>query len=341
MTTLPLTVLSQNNLKITVAWTPPAGVAGYVFSRDGQRVSSTFDPAKSQVTFGIPDGQPHTFAVEALGALASGSVGVNQPPPPPTSGAPPVWEGWPPTGQWEYVGVKIGQPNSPPISDRVTVGGSIDGISPPKGETSFMRIRTLPKDQYLGTSGWRTLAREFDPATKTFGPGERTCYAFAVNVPADYPGDGHMYANLIMHQTHADYLGTDPTGPAPLNFTINGPSIGVRVSGGKDGAKVDYVSQSVLSGYPRKTWLVFAIDYLHDYTAGAFGLWYAQAGQGPLRPLIERTGIGTMFEGTRNYPQFGLYRAPSGLSTTTMYMTRIPRFSKIADAVAFANQLAG
>ena len=79
MTNLPLTVLAQNSLKVTVGWTPPAGATGYVFSRDGKRVSSTFDPSRNQVSFGIPDGQPHTFTVSALGDVAEGQVTVNGP----------------------------------------------------------------------------------------------------------------------------------------------------------------------------------------------------------------------------------------------------------------------
>lgn len=77
MTSLPLTVLARNSLKVTVGWNPPAGVTGYIFWRDGRRVSSSFDPSKNQVTFGIPDGQPHTFTVTALSDLAEGAVAVN------------------------------------------------------------------------------------------------------------------------------------------------------------------------------------------------------------------------------------------------------------------------
>lgn len=83
MTSLPLTVVSQTKLAITLSWTPPAGAAGYVFYRDGKRVSSTFDGARSQAKFSIPDdGQPHTFAVRAIAALAEGTATVNTPTPP-------------------------------------------------------------------------------------------------------------------------------------------------------------------------------------------------------------------------------------------------------------------
>lgn len=82
---LPLTVLAQTALKVTVGWTPPTGVSGYRFFRDGQPVSTSWDPAKAQASFSIPDSNPHTFAVVAVAASASGSVTVNQPAPPPSN----------------------------------------------------------------------------------------------------------------------------------------------------------------------------------------------------------------------------------------------------------------
>lgn len=83
MNTLPLTVLAQTSIKITVGWTPIPGVLGYRFFRDGQPVSSSWDPAKTQVTFAIPDSSPHTFTVLAVQGQAQGQVVVNGPPPPP------------------------------------------------------------------------------------------------------------------------------------------------------------------------------------------------------------------------------------------------------------------
>lgn len=78
MTGLPLTIISQTSLRLTLGWTPPAGATGYRFFRDGVAVSSSWDPAKNQITFGL-DGKPHTFDVVAETALAKGTVTVNQP----------------------------------------------------------------------------------------------------------------------------------------------------------------------------------------------------------------------------------------------------------------------
>jgi hypothetical protein len=96
---LPLTIIKQTQLALTLGWTPPAGVFGYRFLRDGRPLSSSYDPAKSQATFGLTDSLPHTFEVIALGNLAAGSVAVNgavPPPPPPGSGWAQFWGRTPP-----------------------------------------------------------------------------------------------------------------------------------------------------------------------------------------------------------------------------------------------------
>lgn len=104
MADLPLTVVSKTALRITVGWTPVVGAAGYVFSRDGKRVSNTWDPSKSQVTFSIPDSQPHTFSVEALQTLSRGELTVNEPAPPPI----------PPSGAW-WAGPQHPDTTPPPV----------------------------------------------------------------------------------------------------------------------------------------------------------------------------------------------------------------------------------
>lgn len=78
MTSLPLTIVKQSTLAVTVAWTPPTGVTGYRFFRDGQPVSSSWDPAKSQVAFSIPDDKQHTYCVVAVTASAQGTLTVNE-----------------------------------------------------------------------------------------------------------------------------------------------------------------------------------------------------------------------------------------------------------------------
>lgn len=80
-----ITVKSQNASTITLAWTPPSGGEGYAFSLDGKRVSSTFDPSRSTVTFAKPAGT-HTYGVHSFAGFADGSAvypNPNPPPPPP------------------------------------------------------------------------------------------------------------------------------------------------------------------------------------------------------------------------------------------------------------------
>ena len=49
--TLPLTIISQTSKTITFGWTPPLGIIGYVFYKDGVRVSNTFNATQSSVKF--------------------------------------------------------------------------------------------------------------------------------------------------------------------------------------------------------------------------------------------------------------------------------------------------
>lgn len=70
---LQLTVISQTSTKVTLGWTPPAGIAGYEFTLDGKRVSNTWDPSRSQITFGKPDSGSHVYEVDALTVTSAGS----------------------------------------------------------------------------------------------------------------------------------------------------------------------------------------------------------------------------------------------------------------------------
>lgn len=85
-----LTVLNQTGLAVTVGWTPVPGCAGYVFYRDGVRVSNTWNPTRSQVKFAL-DGNPHTFKVEAVAAVDSGTIQIGAPTPIPQPQPAPSW----------------------------------------------------------------------------------------------------------------------------------------------------------------------------------------------------------------------------------------------------------
>lgn len=79
---ISLNVVSQTSTKITFAWTPVAGCAGYVFYADGKRVSNSWDPQKSSVTFAKG---ASAYRVDAVAVSDSGSYPPPLPPPPPPS----------------------------------------------------------------------------------------------------------------------------------------------------------------------------------------------------------------------------------------------------------------
>lgn len=83
---MQLTVLKQTSKQVTYGWTPPVGVYGNVYLRDGVRISSDWNALKKTVTFNIPDNKQHTFEVRPLGGLDSGVAVVNGPPPVPNNG---------------------------------------------------------------------------------------------------------------------------------------------------------------------------------------------------------------------------------------------------------------
>lgn len=85
MQSLPLTVVKETASSLSVRWTPPAGVDGYEFKRDGVRISNTWQPGKSSITFGKPDGLQHIYEVDGVTAAPSGVL--TRPVPSPTTTA--------------------------------------------------------------------------------------------------------------------------------------------------------------------------------------------------------------------------------------------------------------
>ena len=72
---LPLTVISQTATTITLGWIPVSGAAGYRFLIDGVATSTTMDPNRKSVKFGLKVGQ-HKYEVRALMYGVSGSKTV-------------------------------------------------------------------------------------------------------------------------------------------------------------------------------------------------------------------------------------------------------------------------
>lgn len=77
---ITLRKISETTSKITLGWDPVPGCIGYVFYADDQRVSNTWDPNKSQVTFSKG---PDEYKVVALGVEDQGAYPPAAPPPGP------------------------------------------------------------------------------------------------------------------------------------------------------------------------------------------------------------------------------------------------------------------
>ena len=79
---MKLVKVSETPTTITLGWDPVPGADGYLFYKDGVRVSKTFDPNRRTVQFS----KPGTYRVEAV---AYNVIGIgNYPPPPPRNLAP-------------------------------------------------------------------------------------------------------------------------------------------------------------------------------------------------------------------------------------------------------------
>jgi hypothetical protein len=337
--TVTYTVSGTN---ITLTWPAVSGAVGYEFLLDGTRVSNTWDGSRTSVTFAIPqDDVAHTYTVIALKVADEGSVTYQvgapppPPPPPPPTGAAPIWNGdftadpFFAPGMVEYGGTFDG---TPALSQRVTIASSIDGITPPRGLSKLAKITVAPGDQYGGSTGWRTLSRQYNPL-RTFPQGHDSWFVYAVRVPDDYPGDATPWvAPWEVHQTKASYVTV--TGVAPAHMIAKGGSTAnIDVAGGRDGARVLAVNHPV--PFTHGEWNIYAMRYKHDLAPnGAFELYRNGS------PLIQRTGIGTMYEGTQNYFEWGLYRAQSGTSVTTMYLAGVREYANKSDALAYAASLA-
>ena len=166
MTSLPLSVVKQTNSSITVSWTPPSNCEGFEFLRDSKRISNTWDPTESRITFSIPDSNPHTFEVRALNVLANGSITVNQPTPPPPPDPTPSSVWWvgpqPPSTAIPSIPSGTSQITSPSDLKAVCASGG-------RGGTYVVVGFTYTGNLDIGNRNGLTLF--FDPSWKLVGPG--------------------------------------------------------------------------------------------------------------------------------------------------------------------------
>lgn len=237
-------------------------------------------------------------------------------------------------GGWEFGGTQDGTPK---LSERVTVGSVIDGYRGPAG-LNVMRVVCAPGDQYGSSTGWRTVTRipkegaGGSPVTRDAG--YDSAYAWAVLLPPDWPAD----ANPWLGGPEWHHTGTSI---APHHFIPYRDQVWVDVFGGNDKAKTTYVSEYVLDNVEHGVWHVFCERYRHGLAPdGIYELWHAKAG-GPLSKLVAKTGIGTMYQGFRNYMLFGHYREAKGTKASTIYFAGFREYATAEEALAWAASLAG
>ena len=318
---LQLAITRDSASTFTVGWVPPPGIVGYVFNVDGARVSNTWNPAQSTARFAKKPSPPaHVYEVVPVINGVSGTVTYPPTPPPTTTtaptttttAAPPLWRGDTASdfkGGWEFAGTSK---SSPTLGQRVTYtpGGG------PAAAAGTLHITVQPGDQYFSTSGWRTLGRPFDPGVRTLPAGYKSWWVWAEKLPPSYPGDANVWVSpLESHQTKPSYVSV--TGPSPFNMTTSTNGVGLTLRGGRDGSYTTYVNQLYPGSFTAGVWNVYALYIDHEYSGGAVELWHCAQGGTPAQ-VMSRSGISTMYEGTTTYIEFGLYRAQTGTSTTSL-----------------------
>lgn len=256
----------------------------------------------------------------------------------------PVWKGDFSTGNWSQWGaVEWGGTfdNTPPLSDRLKCGPTIDGFHPPNGLTNFGEVIVGPGDQYGGSSGERTLLRQYEPI-RLIPQGYDSWYVLAIRLPIGFPAGSNLWiSGMDMHQTKASYVSV--TGPAPFGMRGFDPASGfeINLAGGKDGARnvtIDHLRFA--KGYDPSKWQIIALRYKHDPYHGAFELQYGQEGDTSLKSIVNIPDGGTSYADTQSYPLFGLYRAAGSTSVIKMHIAGCEYPIK-ADALAYATSLLG
>ena len=221
-----LTKLSETATTITLGWTPVPGCVGYRFTAEKQaKPSHTWDPARASVRFAKGSAW---YKVGALGVAEQGTYPSIAPEPPATL---PVWNGDLSTGDmsqygnWEWGGMSDG---SPPISERVSVVRSVDGVTPAQGDY-LMRIATHAGDAASPSDGgWRTLTR-LPPEHTNNGnlvmrrPGYDSALTWIARIPSGYPGDAKVW--VAGPEWHHAGAGGGPASVAPFHSAMLGDRI--------------------------------------------------------------------------------------------------------------------
>ena len=234
-------------------------------------------------------------------------------------------------GDWEYGGTFDG---TPPLGERVQIiaGGAGHG-------SKFVRTIVAPGDQYGGSTGWRTIARQGNPMPIRKA-GYDSCYCWMMRAPSGWPGDANIWmAGMEWHHTGATV--------APHHIAvIAGQQIWVDVNGGEEKNWQRPVNQNFLAGeiVPDR-WLFFGERYLHHPSAGAYGLYFLDPSKDKqVRTVIEKSNIPTNYIGFDDYALFGHYRNNTGSAVTKLDFDMLAEFTgpqALTEMKAFMLTVAG
>lgn len=249
-----------------------------------------------------------------------------------------IWNGDFSTGdRRQYGGIELGQKNGATPGNRLLVGTSLDGVKPPPGCSHLGKWIVKPGDQYFSTTGYRTLARQYETGSgagiRYMPVGYDTWWAVACRFPASYPrnlGNGVWTAPFEWHHS-----GTQ--GVTPFHIMFQRDHVEFDVRGGNGSGTFQ---KNLLPGWKRDRWYVLAWRYKIHPTAGAIEVWGAEQGQ-TLQKLGEATGGTTYSSSPELYSLIGLY-SPTGLNgDLEMYTAGMREYSARDEALAWARQLAG
>lgn len=207
-------------------------------------------------------------------------------------------------GDVEYVGVN--KPG-PPLSERATTETNRDGIKPPRGFPSYVHLLLKPGDQYMSTSGYRILMRQWKGALRKKRLGEKSAHTYSLNAPVGTPGNANIWVGG--REWHHDGGKV-----APSHGFIWPDHWAMDVRGATEANAHTYVDASFFQGYAHDEWYSL-VDYMvHDvYPKGHYELWGARCKTDKeFTRLVYAPNIGTTYSDFPDvYLLFGLYASTS------------------------------
>jgi len=253
---------------------------------------------------------------------------------------------------WEHGGTFDGTPS---LSQRVSVGNpSLDGFSPPVGLNKVLRMETAPGDQYGGSTGWRTSARQHEPL-QTRALGYESTYVWFKLFPTDWVSrNSGRIIYLTDHQFHPTSGNTqglvffllDQAGvyKARILYGISG------VSGSPDLTTAASLS---LSNFQLATWHCFVSQTKPAHNSqGIWKVWHGIVGvNSSVQSVVSFPAISWGYTGgtyngitttDRHYPMgCGAvhYCQQAGSGTMRSYTAGAREYASPIDALGWANYI--